>query len=565
MLKLKDYKYERPNMEEVEEKFNALLAEFNICNSAEEQIEVMKRINKLRSEIDSMAVLVDIRHNVDTRDEFYDEENEFFNENYPKIEEFINDFYRALLNSKFRGDLEEKLGTHLFNVADVALQSFRPEIIEDLQEENKLVSQYIKLKASARIDFEGEERNLSEMSTFVESKDREMRKKAQKAITEYYVGNESKFDDIYDKLVKVRHRMAVKLGYKNFVELAYKRLGRSDYNADMVATYRKQVLESLVPLTVKLREKQAKRLGLDSLKYYDEVLAFLSGNATPKGEPDWIVEQATKMYEELSSETSEFIHYMIDRELMDLVAKKGKSGGGYCTYISEYKAPFIFSNFSGTSGDVDILTHEAGHAFMKYCVQDFEIPEYMYPTYEACEIHSIGMEFLTWPWMEKFFKEDVEKYKFNHLNEAILFIPYGVTVDEFQHRVYENPDMTPTERKLTWREIEKKYLPAKDYDGVDFYERGGYWFKQSHIFDSPFYYIDYTLAKVCAFQIWAKSMENREKAWEDYLRLCKAGGQGPFLELLKIGNIKNPFENGTIEEVVRPLERYLDNVNQSKL
>ena len=476
----------------------------------------------------------------------------------------VTNLYKELVNSKFRSGLEEKFGKLLFDSAELQLKTFSTEIIPDLQEENKLNSEYSKLKASAKIMFEGQERNLSEMGPFAESRDRDLRRRAQEAVTAFYRENEEKFDDIYDRGVKVRHRIAKKLGYDNFIQLAYDRFGRTDYNPEMVANYRKQVLENLVPLSLKLRAKQAKRLGLDSLKYYDEALAYLSGNATPKGNPEWIIAQGKKMYEELSPETNEFINFMLDRELMDLVAKKGKDSGGYCTYISEYKSPFIFSNFNGTSGDVDVLTHEAGHAFQVYCSRGFEVPEYMWPTLEACEIHSMSMEFLTYPWMENFFKEDVDKYKYNHLSEALLFIPYGVTVDEFQHRIYENPDMTPAERKAVWRDVEKKYLPKKDYEGNDFLERGGFWFKQGHIFSSPFYYIDYTLAQVCAFQFYNKSRVDRENAWEDYLRLCKTGGSKPFLQLLEVAHIKNPFVDGTIKEVVKPLEEYLDGIDDSK-
>ena len=409
--------------------------------------------------------------------------------------------------------------------------------------------------------FEGKERNLSELEPFMQSQDRSMRKKTYEAYSNFFKENEAKFDEIYDKLVKVRHKIAKKLGYKNFVEVGYMRMQRSDYNAEMVATYREQVLKYIVPVAEKLKKRQAERLGLKELKYYDEPIKFLTGNAVPKGDYKHILNNAKTMYKELSEETNEFFNFMLDHELMDLLSKKGKAGGGYCTYISKYKSPFIFSNFNGTSGDIDVLTHEAGHAFQTYLSRSLEIPEYAFPTSEAAEIHSMSMEFLTWPWMNLFFEEQEQKYKFAHLSEAITFIPYGVTVDEFQHYVYENPEATPEERKLAWRKIEKKYLPGKDYEDNDFYNRGGFWFKQGHIFQVPFYYIDYTLAQVCAFQFWIKSHENRENAWKDYLALCKEGGSKPFLELLKVANLKNPFEEGCMKKVVEPLEEWLDNNN----
>jgi M3 family oligoendopeptidase len=379
------------------------------------------------------------------------------------------------------------------------------------------------------------------------------------------VEKEADFDQIYHDLVQVRTRIAKKLGYENFIEVGYMRLNRTDYNMHDVASYRKQVLRDIVPLATKLRDRQRERLGLKTLMYYDEPLAFTSGNATPKGDSEWILANGKRMYEELSNETSEFINFMMDGNLLDLEAKKGKAGGGYCTFIPDYKSPFIFSNFNGTSGDIDVLTHEAGHAFQVYQSRNYELPEYVWPTLEACEIHSMSMEFITYPWMENFFKEETDKYKFNHVSEAILFIPYGVLVDEFQHFVYANPEVTPAERKAKWRELEKQYLPHRNYEGNDFLERGGYWFRQGHIFNDPFYYIDYTLAQVCAFQFFVKLEGNRESAWQDYLNLCNEGGSLPFTKLIEVANLENPFEEGSIRNVTPVLEKWLDGIDDKKL
>ena len=563
-MKFKDFPYKRPNLNEVSAKFEGLLKRFNEANTFEAQDVAMKEINSLRSEVESMSQIAYIRHTIDTTDKFYEEEQNFFDEVSPHYEGLIIKYYHALVNSKFKNELEEKWGKQIFTLAELTLKTFSPKVISDMQEENKLYSEYTKLVASAKIPFEGEERNLSQLTPFMTSKDREMRKKANNAKYAFFAENEEKFDEIYDKLVKVRTRIAKKLGYENFVELGYARMNRSDYDAKMVANFRKQVLDYIVPVATELRERQRVRLGLDSLKYYDETLSFKSGNAKPKGDSNWIVNNAKKMYSELSPETKEYFEFMTEDELMDLVSKKGKAGGGYCTYISKYKAPFIFSNFNGTSGDVDVLTHEAGHAFQCYTSRNFEIPEYNFATSEACEIHSMSMEFFTWPWMQLFFFDDADKYKFTHLSEALLFIPYGVTVDEFQHRVYENPDMTPNERKKVWREIEKKYMPYRDYDGNEYLERGGWWYQQLHIFGMPFYYIDYTLAQICAFQFWKKSLDNREEAWNDYLRLCKAGGSKSFLELVKLANLKSPFEDDCIKSVIDSIKNWLSKIDDTK-
>ncbi|MHC0038637.1 M3 family oligoendopeptidase [Pseudoneobacillus sp. C159] len=564
-MRFEDYVYIRPNMDEVKETFQLALTQFTSASHIEEQNKAMSQINSIRANLSTMFNLVYIRHSIDTNDEFYKAEQDYIDEISPEVEGLVSKYYEALVVSPFRAELEQKWGRQLFDLAEGQLKTFHPDIIPLLQKENKLSSQYTKLVASAKIMFEGEERTLAQLTPFAESKDRDMRKHANEKKFGFFKENEEKFDQIYDELVKVRTEIAQKLGYKNFVELGYYRMSRTDYNAEMVANFRNQVKEFIVPIATKLKERQRQRLGVAQLKYYDEDFKFESGNATPKGSPEWIIENGQKMYQDLSKETGEFFNFMQENNLMDLVAKKGKAGGGYCTYIDQYKAPFIFSNFNGTSGDIDVLTHEAGHAFQVYSSRHFEIPEYIWPTYEACEIHSMSMEFFTWPWMELFFKEDTDKYKFSHLSSSLLFLPYGVSVDEFQHWVYENPNATPAERKQAWRDIEKKYMPHKDYDGNEYLESGGFWQRQGHIYNSPFYYIDYTLAQICAFQFWKKSRENMEQAWGDYTHLCGLGGSLSFTHLVKEAGLISPFDDGCVESVVGEIENWLNSVDDQKL
>lgn len=564
-MKFNEYKYEHLDLEKIKKEFSELIESFEKAENVEGQVNAFDEIIKLRNHIETMQTLVSVRHSIDTNDEFYDKENEYMDEISPILFGFTNDFYKALVNSKFKDELVKKYGKFLFDLAENTLKTFSPEIIPDAQEENRLSSKYSKLIASAKIDFDGKELNLSQMVPYTQSKDRNVRIEAAKKVAQFFSENQDEFDNIYDSLVKVRTRMAQKMGYKNFVEFGYKQLSRLEYDAKMVEGYRKQVLENIVPLHTELRERQGKRLGVDKLKFYDEAIKFNSGNADPHGSPEWILNNGKTMYKELSKETDEFFTFMTENNLLDLLSKKGKMSGGYCTYIPEHKAPFIFANFNGTSHDIDVLTHEAGHAFQVYQSRGFEVPEYLWPSYEACEIHSMSMEFLTWPWMDLFFENDTDKYKFIHLSEALLFIPYGVTVDEFQHWVYENPEATPKERREKWIEIEKKYLPTRDYGEVEELKNGIFWFRQGHIFSSPFYYIDYTLAQVCAFQFWIKSRENREKAWQDYLNLCKLGGSKPFFELMKSANLKNPFEEGTLAFVIPKIKEYLDNVDDMNL
>lgn len=200
---------------------------------------------------------------------------------------------------------------------------------------------------------------------------------------------------------------------------------------------------------------------------------------------------------------------------------------------------------------MDVLTHEAGHAFQGYLsfrAQPFV--EMTFSTSEICEIHSMTMEHFAYPWMGLFFGDQAEKYCAAHLSDALTTIPYLVSVDEYQHRVFENPDMTAMERRAAWREIERSYMPWRDYDGNEFLEQGGFWMQKQHIFMEPFYYIEYALAQMGAFEFYDKAKTDRAKAWEDYCRLCRAGGSLGYFQLLELAGLQNPFQAGTVEKAV---------------
>lgn len=567
-MKFSQYKYERSSYENIKEDFTKLVDKINNSNTYEEQKKYILELNKIRNDIQSNSTIASIRYSIDTSDEYYEQEKKYWDEYMPFYEDLNCDFYKAIVNSKFKEEIINDFSRQFYNICEDSIKSFSKDIIEDLQEENMLCSQYTKLLASAKIEYRGETHNLSSLMKYMMDKDRETRIESTKLYYSYFEENEAKFDALFDKLVAVRDKMAKKLGYNSFTELGYIRMNRSDYNEDMIKKLRKEVQDYIVLLCNKLYERQAKRIGIDDFWFADESIEFKSGNATIKGGEEYekyIIENGKRMYSELSLETDEFFNYMTENELMDLVTRKSKAAGGYCTHIPNYNSPFIFSNFNNTSEDIDVLTHEAGHAFQLYMSRDIEMYEINFPTLDSCEIHSMSMEFITYPWMELFFKEDTLKYKFYHMSSAIKFIPYGVIVDEFQHRIYENPDMSPDERKQVFRDLEKKYLPHRDYRDIDILEKGCYWFKQGHIFKNPFYYIDYVLAQVCAFQFLQKSNENFEQAWQDYINICKVGGTKSFLEIVNIGNLNSPFEDKTIKNIGENINNLLVNIKDSEL
>lgn len=556
-MKFSEYKYERPNFNLFKENVEKLIEKLHSLNNDKEIEKIINQFLDLTHHVESMFTIGSIRYNVNTNDDFYKNEYEFINEYSPLFQDVYNDFYKVVVNKK-SPYLEEKFSSLFFKMLENKERIFSKDIILDLQEENNLVNQYDKIMADAKIEFRGQTYTLPQMKVFTSSVDRLTRKEASINIDNFLASKSAEIDDIYDKLVKVRTKIANKLGFENYVELGYLNLNRFNYNYKDVSSYRKNILKYVVPLANKLRYEQAKRINILDPEFYDYNLNFLDGNPTPKGNREELVEKALNMYSELSLETKEFFEFMTNRELLDLDSKHGKVGGGYCTFIPDYNSPFIFANFNTTAGDVEVLTHEAGHAFEVYTANKFlDNKEMLWPTLEACEIHSMSMEFLTYPWMKDFFEEDLEKFKQYHISSAITFIPYGALVDHFQHFVYQNPNATKEERKQEWRRLEKEYLPYRKYSDQPTFESGTYWYMQGHIFSSPFYYIDYTLAQVCALQYLILSLEDHNKAFESYYNLCKLGGSKSFLELIKSVNLLNPFEEDTLKIVMSKIEEII--------
>lgn len=548
-MKFKDFKYERISFEEIKEKYEGLLEKLKNAVTPQDFRKYFDELNVFRNHISTMMSICSVRNSIDTSDKFYEEEMNYWDETSPKINVYDNKFYEICLAYDKKEELN--IPDVFFMTAKCCLKGFDERVLEEKQIENKLETEYGKFMSNAKIEFEGKIYNISAMAPFVQDKDRKVRKKAHEAFSKFFEENEEFFDDIYDKLVKIRDKQAKKMGYKNFVELGYYRMQRHDYDSQMVANFRKQVVEEIVPVVRKMEEARAKRLGLDKLYYYDGGLTFKDGNPTPKGSEEDLVAYANKMYHEMSKETGEFFDIMVEKQLFDLTTKENKRPGGYCTDFADYKLPFIFANFNGTSHDVDVLTHEAGHAFQSYMTAlENDIPECSFPTLETCEIHSMGMEFLTHPWMEGFFKEDTEKYYYNHIASSIDFVPYGVLVDHFQHEVYEKPEMSKNERKAVWKKLEKLYRPTVDYSENAFLEKGTFWFRQLHIFQSPFYYIDYCLSSICALQIFNRALLKDPNVWEDYLTLCKNGGTLTFLQNLKQAHLVSPFEDNCIKNII---------------
>ncbi|MFZ3591810.1 M3 family oligoendopeptidase [Bacillus sp. DJP31] len=556
MQAINEDQYVNLDMELYIREFNLLLEGFDRAKTFEEQNNRFVELNNHRFLFETSFNLVNLRHMQDFNDEFYSGEYTIFNQNEPIYQSLVRKYYYSIIESPFREQLELKWGQQLFRLAELKVRTTSDDVLEDLQEENELVSEYLQLLGKGEVVFQGGKLNLSALLPHMLSLDRDIREQAYVARSHYFEEKEDEFDQLLDRLVKIRSEIAKKLGYSTFTELGYARMNRTSFAPNDLAKYRIQVKQYGVPFVSSLREKQRIRIGVEKLKYYDDRFFFQEGSPTPLGSTDEILKKASILFSELSNETKDFFEKITEQRYLDLENRVGKRGGGLATYIGNQKAPFIFANFNGTANDIRVLTHEAGHAFQFFMSNHWSIPEYLIPV-DSAELFSFTMERFLLPWMSLFFGEDTTKYKFSHLTEAFYYMPFASAVDEFEYYLYESPEVSIVERKQKWRELERSYLPELDYDGNDFMERGGSFYGIAHLFMTPFYFMDYDLAHFCSVQMWERFNFDPKSAWESYLAMCKAGGSKSFKELLHEANLNSPFEDNSLEPLLESVQNWI--------
>ena len=559
-MKVSELLYRRVSLEEVKAVMEDVIPRIKNAKSVEEILKAREDYLKMELEFSTNASLASMRYTINTVDPFYVAENEYYDEIGPTVENYSVEYASALLDSPFRKELEEALSPVLFQSMEVARKSMSNEIIEDMVEENKLVREYSDLMAAMEFEWKGEKLPRAMLMKYAKDADRDTRRECYEVLGRGLEAHKAELDGIFDRMVHVRDRMAKKMGYKNFVELGYYRMGRLCYDQEKVANFRQNVLKDIVPVVARLRSENAKRLGIDTYMFYDDGVIMPGGDPRPFGKAE-IFDSAKKMYHAMGKETGDFIDLMLENEAFDVDSRKNKWGGGYCTEFAKYKQPFILANFNGTAGDVDVVTHEAGHALNAFLIADSPYAlELGCGGMETAETHSMSMEFFAWPYMDKFFGEDAAKYKFMHALESFSFIPYGTMVDAFQHIVYENPDMTPDERDGVWLALEHQFRPHIHWEGMPYLEKGTRWQYQMHIYESPFYYIDYCLAQTAAFQFLMASLEDYDDAFARYLRLSKQGGEKVWTDLLTEAGFPSPFEPGALKDLAGKVEALLEKI-----
>ena len=560
-MKVSELPYKRVTLEEVASVMEDVIPRIKNAKSVEEVLSAREDYLKLALEYYTANSLAYMRYSINTADEFYVAENDYYDEAGPAVNNYNVEYASALLDSPFRQELEKELSPVLFQSMEVQRKSMSRDIVPDMVEENKLVSEYSKLMAGMEFEFRGETMPRAMLMKYAKSDDRDTRRECYEVLGRGLEQHKAQLDDIFDRMVHVRDRMAKKMGYKNFVELGYYRMGRLCYDQNSVKTFRENVLSDVVPVVARLRTENARRMGIEDYKLYDDGVIIPGGDPVPQGGKENIFAAAKEMYHRMGKETGDFIDMMLENDAFDVDSRKNKWGGGYCTEFPKYKQPFILANFNGTSGDVDVVTHEAGHALNAYLIADNRFAlELGCGGMETAETHSMSMEFFAWPYMDKFFGADADKYRYMHALDSFSFIPYGTMVDAFQHIVYENPDMTPDERDAAWLELEHQFRPHISMEGIPYLEKGTRWQYQMHIYESPFYYIDYCLAQTAAFNFLLASLEDYDGAFARYLRLSRQGGEKVWTDLLEEAGFTSPFVPGALKALAENVEKVLGKI-----
>lgn len=553
-----DIQAETPTIEQITREYQDINNALDQAQTRLDKEKALQQWEDLRRRLNTWSEMTSLNFSQDTTNKEYQQAQEYSDELRPKLTALEVAMKRRLLNSQDRTELESILGQQAFSLWSADVTTFEPAIEEDLVQESKLVNQYVQLLASAELEFRGQKVNLSGIRKYTQDSDRKTRYEAEKVRWQFFSQNQAQLDSIYDQLVKLRHQMAQKLGYDNYTGLGYKRMQRIDYTEADVASYRDEVVAKVVPLAQKIIDQKAQKLNLEWVMYWDEAVFDLQGNPKPQGDHDWMLQQAQKMFDAMHPELGSFFAMMVAGNFMDLKTRPGKAGGGFCTSFPTTGVPYIFANFNQTKGDVEVFTHEMGHAFQAWQSRNLPLIDYLWPTLESCEIHSMSLEFLTWSQMEQFFGDDADRFREIHLAQSILFLPYGCAVDHFQHLVYANPEATPEERNQMWQQMEARYLPWRQYEDLEYPAQGGLWQEKQHIYCSPFYYIDYTLALCCAMQFWVKAESDFEGALTEYIALCQRGGQAPFQSLTSSANLVSPFQPGSLANVITKAQQFLN-------
>ncbi len=553
MTTFNEYPYKRIDFDDLSKRFiyhtNKLAKAGSFSSAYYELVET----DYLQKVFITYAGISEVGYTNNSYDELYAEEEKFFNKIKPRFDLLVQKRDDVLLGSPFKEEFKKLIGEEFFASASLKKRTVSESVLELMEADNKLSQEYSDIRSRLSIKDDGQVLTMPEINKKTQSEDRNVRKKYDTLLQKMMMKASKDYDRIYHEMVKIRTKIAEKTGFESYTDYCFHKHGRTSYGRKELEIFADNVEKYIVPVALRMFEEQEKRLGHE-IKNYDESTLFTDRKVRIKKDP---LESFTKIFSKLSPETKVFFDELMEKEFFNIELRKGKTNGAYSLYIPLCNMPYIFQTYNETEGAVQTFAHECGHGLHAYMHRGDVIHGVSIETADISETHSMSMEYFVWQDIEEIITENVEVYKYRQLRDSLAFIPYGTAVDMFQTRVYDNPDMTPDERRKLWQELEKRFLPWKNYEKDLFYWQGRRWQNQMHVMKWPFYYIDYVLAQVCALQYFLLNEEDHEKAWNSYIKFIKDSGKYSFVDSIKKAGLSSPFDDNLLEEISEKIDAYI--------
>lgn len=473
----------------------------------------------------------------------------------PKLSAIGDRLNRRIMDSPILDELDQdKFGVMIRDIrADIEI--FREENIPLRTELTKLGQQYEEICGSMMVSFDGEEKTMQQMGKYLQVTNRETREDAWRVVWERRSKDADKIDDLYGKMLSIRHQIAINAGFENYRDYAFVAKHRFDYTPVDCEDFHAAAEQVCVPLGRVLDKQRKELLKVNTLRPWDlGVDVYARPPLKPFNNVDEMVEGTSKMFHKISNELGSMFDSLRDGKSLDLDSRKGKAPGGYQISFDRIRRPFIFMNATGLQRDLETMVHEAGHAFHAIYSSELQLIDHRNPPIEYAEVAAMSMELLVHPHLEEFYsKKDADRARRNHLEGIVSLLPWIATIDAFQHWVHTNPGHSKEERTKVWRNLRSRFGADVEWDGIEELRDIG-WHRQLHLFTYPFYYIEYGIAQLGALQIWLQSLESIEFALENYADSMKLGGSKPLPELFSTAKLEFSFDPNTVRSLIEAVQ-----------
>ncbi|NRQ69412.1 M3 family oligoendopeptidase [Bacillus cereus] len=483
----------------------------------------------------------------------------------PLLKRYQNLLDNKYLESPFRMELDSNVYGLLDTKIKNAQRLFCEENIELEIQEDKLVTEYFEITGGLSAIWDGEEKTITELQSYLQDSNRDIRKKAKTIISEQFLSVEKELQNILNQLVEIRHQKAKNIQLENYRDYMFKKYERFDYSAidcyELAASIRKYV----VPLKDKIMLEKKEKLQVDTLRPWD-VSAVTPDQKVlkPIANENDLIEKSTHIFNKLDVEFSALLNRMYKHNCLDLTSRKGKAAGGFCEYLPASQLSYIFMNLNYTQDDIITFIHEMGHSIHNELIKPLELRQYIEIPAETAELASMTMELFSLNYWDTFYtdKKDLKQAKINFFKDVISYLPIMLIVDQFQHWLYENPIHTSEERNEKYLQLQKHYQSSVIH--IDGYENwiATSWLPVLHIFEVPFYYIEYAIAQLGALQMYKQYKEDPKQTLENYKKALSLGSSQSIKEVYDAAGIRFDFSGETIKELMLFVEKELELLEQ---